>query len=144
MAGPHRELGLPTATPHPHTPEVVLSQPEFAMAVRAALRDVHSPVALIRNPLLRSRLVRERAGGGDAPAALHDLIVEAAESLRADPRERGLFDVVNRTFLHPAPTQERAAEMLHLSFSTYRRHRNRAVDRIVEWLWRRELHGPAP
>jgi hypothetical protein len=34
--------------------------------------------------------------------------------------------------------------MLHLSFSTYRRHRNRAVDRIVEWLWRRELHGLAP
>jgi hypothetical protein len=139
-----RELGLPTATPHPHTPEVVLSQPEFAMAVRDALRDLHSPVALIRNPLLRSRLVRERAGGGDAPAALHDLIVEAAETLRADPREQGLFDVVNRTFLRPAPTQERAAEMLHLSFSTYRRHRNRAVDRIVEWLWRRELHGPAP
>jgi phage terminase large subunit-like protein len=34
--------------------------------------------------------------------------------------------------------------MLHLSFSTYRRHRDRAVARIVEWLWRRELHGPAP
>jgi hypothetical protein len=58
------------------------------------------------------------------------------------PREQGLFDVVNRTFLRPAATQERAAEMLHLSFSTYRRHRDRAVARIVEWLWRRELHGP--
>lgn len=34
--------------------------------------------------------------------------------------------------------------MLHLSFSTFRRHRDRAVARIVEWLWRRELHDPAP
>jgi hypothetical protein len=31
--------------------------------------------------------------------------------------------------------------MLHLSFSTYRRRRDRAAARIVEWLWRRELHG---
>jgi AAA ATPase domain len=139
-----RELGLSTAPPHPHASEVVLSQPEFAAAVRAALRDLHTPDALARNPLLRSRLVRDRACGGEALAALHFLIVEAAEMLRANPRERGLFDVVNRTFLRPAPTQEQAAEMLHLSFSTYRRHRNRAVDRIVEWLWRRELHGPAP
>jgi AAA ATPase domain len=139
-----RELGLPTAPPHPHTSEVVLSQPEFATAVRAALHDLHSPDALGRNPLLRSRLVRDRACGGEATSALRDLIIEAVETLRADPREQGLFDVVNRTFLRPAPTQERAAEMLHLSFSTYRRHRNRAVDRVVEWLWRRELHGPAP
>ncbi len=135
------ELGLPTAPPHPHTPEVVLSQPEFAAAVRAALRDLQTSDALIHNPLLRSRLVRERDCNGDAPTALHDLIVEAAETLRADPRERGLFDVVNRTFLRSAPTQEQAAKMLHMSFSTYRRHRDRAVARIIEWLWRRELHG---
>ncbi len=137
-----RELGLPTAPPHPHAPELVLSQPEFATAVRAALRDLHNSDALLRNPLLRSRLVREHAEGRAATAALHGLITEAAGTLRADPREAGLFDVVNRTFLHPAPTQEQAAEMLHLSFSTYRRHRDRAITRIVEWLWRRELHGP--
>ncbi|MEJ3657933.1 ATP-binding protein [Actinomycetes bacterium KLBMP 9759] len=137
-----RELGLPTAPPHPHAPELVLSQPEFASAVRAALRDLHDSDALLRNPLLRSRLVREHAEGRTATAALHGLIIEAAATLRADPRAEGLFDVVNRTFLHPAPTQEQAAEMLHLSFSTYRRHRDRAIARIVEWLWRRELHGP--
>jgi hypothetical protein len=120
----------------------VLSQPEFAAAVRAALRDLHAPDALTRNPLVRSRLVRDHTSGGDAASALRELITGAAEALRADPREQGLFDVVNRTFLRPAATQERAAEMLHLSFSTYRRHRDRAVARIVEWLWRRELHGP--
>ncbi len=135
------ELGLPTAPPHPHSPELVLSQPEFATAVRAALRDLHTPAALRRNPLLRSRLVRDQAGGREPAAALEQLITEAAATLSADPREQGLFDVVNRTFLRPAPTQEQAAEMLHLSFSTYRRHRDRAVGRIVEWLWRRELHG---
>jgi hypothetical protein len=50
--------------------------------------------------------------------------------------------VIDRTFLRPAPTQERAAELLGLPFSTYRRHRNRGVERIVAWLWQRELYGP--
>jgi hypothetical protein len=43
--------------------------------------------------------------------------------------------------LRPAPTQERAAEQLHLSFSTYRRYRDRAVALMTEWLWQRELYG---
>lgn len=33
--------------------------------------------------------------------------------------------------------------MLGLPFSTYRRHRDRAVERITFWLWQREIHGPA-
>ena len=34
-----------------------------------------------------------------------------------------------------------AAELLGLPFSTYRGHLTRGVERIVEWLWQRELYG---
>ncbi|MEU4425709.1 ATP-binding protein [Actinoplanes sp. NPDC024001] len=121
------------AAPGPTAPQaLVLSQPEFAAAVRAALRDLRSDDRLAENPLLRSRLTGGRAD------RLRELIDAAAESLRPDPR---LHRVLDRTFLRPAATQERAAEALHLSFSTYRRHRDRAVERVVAYLWERELHG---
>jgi hypothetical protein len=32
--------------------------------------------------------------------------------------------------------------VLGLPFSTYRRHLTRGVDRVVDWLWHRELYGP--
>ncbi|WP_347814114.1 ATP-binding protein [Actinomadura sp. 7K507] len=131
-----RELGAPVTPASP--PELVLSQPEFAGAVRDALRDLHRADRLAGNPLLRSRLVR----AADDPAGeLRRLVGVAAETLRDDPREESLYRVADRTFLRPAPTQERAAEMLGLPFSTYRRHRNRAVERIGAWLWERELYG---
>jgi hypothetical protein len=136
-----RELGVPVTPPTGTAPDLVLSQPEFAEAVRAALRDLHHPERLVGNPLLRSRVVRDQAGARPVVEVLRQLIGRAAEALRADPREEPLHQVVDRTFLRPAPTQERAAELLGLPFSTYRRYRNRGVDRIVTWLWRRELYG---
>ena len=61
---------------------------------------------------------------------------------RADPRDDRPFRAVDRTFLRPAATQERAAEVLGLPFTTYRRQLARGVDRIIDWLWAREVHGP--
>ncbi|URM99517.1 hypothetical protein LUW76_37275 [Actinomadura madurae] len=133
-----RELGAPVTAATVAAPELVLSQQEFADAVRGALRDLHRPDRLLDNPLARSRLVRS---DDDPAASLRRLIEEAAGVLREDPREESLYRVVDRTFLRPAATQERAAEMLGLPFSTYRRHRNRAVERIVAVLWEREVYG---
>ena len=39
----------------------------------------------------------------------------------------------------PAPTQEAAAEVLDLPFSTYRRHLARAVEQLTELLWAVEI-----
>jgi hypothetical protein len=138
-----RELGAPVTQPTGTESELVLSQPEFAEAVRAALRDLNHRERLAGNPLLRSQMVRAPGSGGDRPAAeiLRGLIGEATESLRGDSRDEPLFRVVDRTFLRPAPTQERAAEMLGLPFSTFRRYRNRGVEHVIAWLWRRELYG---
>jgi long-chain acyl-CoA synthetase len=41
--------------------------------------------------------------------------------------------------LQPAPTQEVAAELLDLPFSTYRRHLKSAIERLTEVLWNQEL-----
>ncbi|HEY8491056.1 MAG TPA: ATP-binding protein [Dehalococcoidia bacterium] len=120
---------------------VVLSQPDFEDGVRRALRDYTRPDALATNPLLRSRLVVERAGERPQPADLQAVLREAAEVLRANLRDEKLYRAVHRTYLEPAPTQEAAAELLDLPFSTYRRHLTAGVQRITEWLWQRELYG---
>jgi hypothetical protein len=111
--------------------------------VRRALRDLHHPDALAANPLTRTRLVRER-DAESAPDALLTLVEEAVGALRAAPRDARLVRALERTYQRPAPTQEAAAELLGLPFSTYRGHLTRGVDRVVEWLWQRELYGFEP
>jgi hypothetical protein len=66
------------------------------------------------------------------------LRAETAKNLFAAGRSLRLCNVVELTYLNPAPKQEAAAERLGLSFSTYRRHLTAAVDRLVDWLWRQE------
>ncbi|WP_161605983.1 AAA family ATPase [Microlunatus speluncae] len=137
-----RELGEPVTEPHRRGADLVLSHEEFATAVRDALRRLSRPAELAENPLTGSALVRQ-ATGTDQPAeaALAALVRAAIDELAADPRSEPLHRVLNRTFVRPAPTQEKAAELLDLPFSTYRRHRDRAVDAVVARLWQRELDG---
>jgi hypothetical protein len=121
---------------------LVLSQPEFDDAVRQALRDLRRPDLLSRNPLLRTRLVRDRAGDEEPVAATLEALVGAAvETLREHPRDDKLWRAVERTYVRPAATQERAAAALGLPFSTYRRHLTLGVDRVVAWLWDHEVYG---
>jgi hypothetical protein len=134
----------PAAEPEQPAPLLALSQPEFEDAVRRALRDLHRPDLLTRNPLLRCRVVREQAGDRPPAQVLAALLRSSAGGLAADPRDERLFRAVDRTYLRPAPTQERAAEVLGLPFSTYRRHLTQGVARVVAALWEAELYGPVP
>lgn len=136
-----RELGgEPPPGEQGEEPEpLALSQPEFAAAARRALRALHNHGELAANPLLRSRMLRERPG--DAADALRELLEDAVDSLRADPRDAKLVRALDRTYLRPAPTQEAAADLLGLPFSTYRGHLTRGVERVVDRLWQRELYG---
>ena len=122
-------------------PLVVLSQPEFEEAVRNVLRDFTRPNQLQHNPLLRSRLIAERIQGQVNTTALQKLVREAALTLKSNPKDEKLYRALERTYLEPAATQELAAEVLDLPFSTYRRHLSSGVDRVVEWLWQQELYG---
>ena len=125
-------------------PPLVLSQPEFDQAVRQALRDLRRPDLLGRNPLLRTRLVRDRSGGEEPSApVLEALVCAAVATLGEHPRDDKLLRAVERTYVRPAATQERAAAVLGLPFSTYRRHLTQGVDRVVDWLWDQEVYGSA-
>lgn len=131
-------------TPSPATiksPLLVLSQTEFDESVRQALRDLRRPDLLARNPLLRTRLVHDRAGDDASAATVEKLVREAIETLKVHPRDDKLWRAVERTYVRPAATQERAAAALGLPFSTYRRHLTQGVDRVMRWLWDQEVYG---
>jgi hypothetical protein len=88
--------------------------------------------------------VLHEEAGDDAPdaATLTTMVRAAIDSLRQHPRDDKLLRAVERTYLDPAPTQEAAAARLGLPFSTYRRHLTQGVERVVAWLWDREVYGP--
>ena len=67
------------------------------------------------------------------------MVQQVTESLQSSPREQKLYLAVYRTYLNPAPTQEQAAELLNLPFSTYRRHLKTGMTRVAEILWHREI-----
>ena len=125
------EAGGGTTAP---PPAVALSHDEFTAAVRRALRDLHRPEALAACPLGRTRVAQEQE--------LRALIVEAVATLAGDPRDAKLARALERTYVKPAPTQEAAAELLGLPFSTYRGHLTRGIERVADRLWQRELYGP--
>jgi hypothetical protein len=134
----------PTPPEVPEAQPLVLSHEEFTGAVRRALRDLQRHDLLARNPLVRTRLVRDHSGGDAdaAAAALSALLHAAVDSLRAHPRDDKLLRAVTQTYIRPSATQEAAAAVLGLPFSTYRRHLTGGVDRVVAWLWDREVYGP--
>jgi hypothetical protein len=139
-----KEVGATPPAPAPAEELLVLSEDEFAGAVRSALAAIRSrrPEALRAHPLSRSRLVRDRGGGGGEPAReeeLRKIIQEAVESLYELPKGDRLHAVMYRTFISPAPSQEKAAELVDLPFSTYRRYLAIGIQRITETLWRREI-----
>ncbi|MBX7253272.1 MAG: hypothetical protein K1X50_14925 [Candidatus Promineofilum sp.] len=140
-----RELsvgGRPASRPATE-PIIVLSEAEFATAVRDALRDYTDTAALLANPLLRSRLVLGQAGTEAAPAAriaaLRKLLRETAESLQDSPKLIKFHRALYHTYLQPAATQEQAAEVLDLPFSTYRRHLRSGIEEVTGRLWLREI-----
>lgn len=129
---------------------LALSREEFAQAVRSMLRELHRPDRLVRNPLLRCRLVESRlptASVGAAPGpearlgVLREVLDEALATLQASPRDARGFRALRRTYLAPAPSQEVAAEVLGLPSSTYRRHLSAGLRAVTDILWEQELHA---
>ena len=125
-------------------PQVALSEPEFADAVRQALKQLRRPELLAHSPLLRSRCLRDRSEQEPTPALLQATLRAGAEMLSASPRTQKFHRVLWHSYFEPAPTQEDAAELLDLPFSTYRHQLGRAVEQIVGWLWQQELYGVEP
>ena len=139
-----REMGMNVEMERPaNVPAViVLSQEGFANAIKDALQEINRADALRNNPLLASRLVLQRAGSDansdQRVATLQKLIKETAQALQATPRNLKLYRALHHTYLQPAATQEVAAELLDLPFSTFRRHLKEGLAEVVEMLWQSE------
>ena len=141
-----RETALAPETIQPPPPEerlVVLSAEEFGDAVINGLREMSRPGGLRDNPLLRSRLVVQRAGSDSGESqrntALDELLREAVANLQMSPKDLKYYRAVYHTYVQPAATQELAAELLDLPFSTYRRHLKTGITLVTEMLWQAEL-----
>ena len=121
-----------------------LGRDRFAAAIREALRDLHQPLRLATSPLLGTALAATPSG--PTAARLRTTLEYAAAELADEPKGDALTAVLRRTYLRPAPTQEAAAEVLGLPFSTYRRHLTRALDRLTDLCWAIEIgdHRPPP
>ena len=131
----HRELTGELGPPPAHLLKPApLGRDEFDRAVRAALAALNRPDRLAASPLQGSALV-----GGPEPAELASCLIAAIGALSAEPRGTEHRRVLERTYLHPAPSQEAAAELLDLPFSTYRRHLAQAVERLSDRLWAIEI-----
>lgn len=127
---------------------LALAEQDFREHVRRALRDCRSLTALRQSPLCRTRLVALapalESGEEDASLApalrLRHCLRCASESLRENA-DRAAFSCIEHTYLEPAPTQDIAAELVGLPFSTYRRRLAAALTQVCDWLWEREIGG---
>jgi hypothetical protein len=140
-----QEQGGASSPPRVLEPTIVLSQEEFEEAVQEALKSLLRPDELGDNPLLRSKVVLQRSTSTSNDSylisTLQGLLRDAAETLKQHPRDGKFYQALHYTYLHPAPTQEQAAEILDLPFSTFRRHLKNGVMRIAEILWQQEVGG---
>jgi TolB-like protein/tetratricopeptide (TPR) repeat protein len=135
---PNSTLVAPPAAPKAKVPAITYV--EFAAAVKDALRDVHSPDLLARNPLLRDGLWNFGALAG--PQELKGLLCETVSTLFGNARDEKLRRLLELTYSEPFLKQEAVADRLALSFGTYRRHLSNARDRMARWLWETSRLAP--
>src|SRR5690242_421468 len=115
-----------------------LDRARFAAAVRSALQDLRRPDRLAASPLMGSSLAA--APSGPSAERLGVTLATAVDSLG----DQALGAVLGRTFVRGAPTQEAAAEVLGLPFSTYRRHLAKAIEQLTDVLWAVEIGEVRP
>lgn len=114
-----------------------MSADAFADAVHEALRQLGRPDRLAGSALLGTALVDLAAP--QPVEALRLALTESIAELANEPKGPDQRRVLERTYLKGAPSQEAAAELLGLPFSTYRRHLARAEARLVDRLWAVEI-----
>jgi hypothetical protein len=122
---------------------LVLSEAEFNESVAEALRHFHNNNQLIQNPLVRARLVVSASGAeasdAERVAFLKEKILAAVEEIEASPIDGKYHRVLYRSFVNPVGSQEKTADFLNMSFSTYRRYLSAGAQRVAEILWAQEM-----
>ena len=126
---------------------VLLERGDFAEAVKEALKNFDRGDRLAACPLARSCMALVDGAvcedPGQRAARLRQLLTEACESVAHDTEGSRYVELLRRTFLESDATQREVAEQMELSYSHFRRKLGEAIERVVEWLWRRETHRDA-
>ena len=121
------------------TPPYAARGPEFADAVRQALRDYTRPDRLATNPLLRSRLVVDAAGPKRSAAALQSAAPRRDRHPDGQPQGRRSSTAPSGTPTSSRPRpRKQAAELLDLPFNTYRYQLANGIERVTEYLRQQE------
>lgn len=120
----------------------VLSEAQFAAAVKDAFRNAGDRRVLAHSPLMQARALRCRDAPGPPTAAdLRDVLAAEVEALGQRPKFATAARALALTYLTAARTQEAAAARMSLPFSTYRRHLAAGMAEVARALWERELLG---
>ena len=129
--------------PDSATSVLVLSEDDFKKAIKEALRSYSKPQKLKSNPLLQSRIVVDHLVDDYSIEKriekLKQLVDDCLEKLKGDPKALKGFRAIEKTYIRPAQSQEIAAELLQLPYSTFRRHLNSGVEELSEILWEMEI-----
>ncbi len=124
---------------------LILSEEEFDISIQQAIRNYHQSDLLLQNPILKSRLVLNKAGNEAKDAErikiLRERIDEALKIIEASPVDSKFYRVLQRTFVNPVGAQEKVADYLNMSFSTYRRYLKTALEKLSRLLWNMELEN---
>ncbi len=141
-----RETGSGFSSTEDTTPQrtvLVLSEEAFGDAVREVFRNFTRRDRLVNNPLLSSRIVAdnvsEKADDATRVEVLMELVDEGVALLQQNAKQAKAFKALDRTYLRPAASQEQAAELLGLPYSTFRRHLASALAELTQFLWQKEL-----
>lgn len=122
---------------------LVLSEEEFGDSVHQAVKYYHQPDQLLSSPLLRSRLVLRMIMPDmkdlDKLKILKARIDLALKEIEDSPIDGKYHRVLYRTFINPVGSQEKVADFLNMSFSTYRRYLKTALEKLVKLLWNMEM-----
>jgi hypothetical protein len=122
---------------------LVLSEEEFNDSVQQAIKSYHQPDLLLANPLLKSKLVLKTAGKEmkeyDKIKILKSCIDLTLKEIEDSPVDGKYYRILYRTFINPVGSQEKVADYLNMSFSTYRRYLKAALEKLVRLLWNQEM-----
>lgn len=122
---------------------LVLSEEEFNESVQQAIKSYHQSDLLLASPLLKSKLVLKKATKEmkeyDKIKILKSCIDITLKEIEDSPVDGKYYRILYRTFINPVGSQEKVADYLNMSFSTYRRYLKSALDKLVRLLWNQEM-----
>ena len=105
--------------------------PSLREALRNALRSVRRPVALAKSPLADAARGLLTGTGSERGVALAELLRSTAESTFSAPADQLLRQVLEHTYFEPEVKQHAVAELLGISYATYRRRLDEALERLA-------------